>query len=80
MSWSTLTSDCSIFDYLSTLKACNSQYIQYYFRRVYVLYFLDIIFLFLIKRSALKAIEIEIAFFHSLGNLKGHRVDYFFCA
>ena len=36
------------------------------------------IFSFPIKTSRLKAIEIEIAIFHSLGNPKGHTLDYFF--
>ena len=35
------------------------------------------IFSFLIKKSKLNSIEIEIAFlFHSLGNLKGRKLDY----
>ena len=32
------------------------------------------------KESRQKAIEIEIAFFHSLGNPKGHTLDHFFYA
>ena len=43
---------------LSTLKACNSPYMQYYFKRVFVL---EVIFSFLIKKSRQKAIEIETA-------------------
>ena len=35
---------------------------------------------FLIKKSKLKAIEIEVAVFHSLGNPKGRTLDYFFYA
>ena len=38
------------------------------------------IFSFLIKKSRLKTIEIEISFFHSLGNLKSRTLDYFFYA
>ena len=38
------------------------------------------IFSFLINMSMLKAIEIEITFFHSLGNPKGRTLDYFFYA
>ena len=38
------------------------------------------IFSFLIKKSKLKAIEIDIAFFHLLGNLKGRTLEYFFYA
>ena len=34
----------------------------------------------LIEILMLQAIEIEIAFFHSLGNPKGHTLDYFFHA
>ena len=34
------------------------------------------IFSFLIKKSRLKVIDIEIAFFHSLGNPKGRTLDY----
>ena len=32
------------------------------------------------KKSGQKAIEIEIAFFHPLGNPKGRTLDYFFYA
>ena len=35
---------------------------------------------FLVKKSRLRAIEIETAFFHSLGNPKGRMLDYFFYA
>ena len=38
------------------------------------------IFSFLMKKSKLKAIETEIAFFHPLGNPKGRTLDYFFYA
>ena len=38
------------------------------------------IFSFVIKRSRLKALEIETAFFHSGGNPKGRTLDYFFSA
>ena len=38
------------------------------------------IFSFLIEMLMLKAIEIEIAFFHSLANPKGRTLDYFFHA
>ena len=55
-----------------TLKACNSSYMQYYFKRFFVLHSFKVIFSFLIKKSRQKAIEIETAFFHSLGNPKGH--------
>ena len=37
-------------------------------------------FSFLIKKSRQEAIEIEIAFFHSPGNPKGHTLDNFFYA
>ena len=65
---------------LPTLKACNSPYMQYYFKRFFALHSSEVIFSFLIKKSKQKAIEIETAFFHSLGNLKGHTLDHFFCA
>ena len=48
---------------LPTLKACNSPYMQYYFKRLFVLHSSEVIFSFLIKKSRQKAIEIEIAFF-----------------
>ena len=57
---------------LPTLKACNSPYMQYYFKRFFVLHSSEVTFSFLIKKSRQKAIEIEIAFFHSLGNPRGH--------
>ena len=56
---------------LPNLKACNSPCMQYCFKRFFVLYSLEVIFSFLIKRSKQKAIEIETALFHSLGNPKG---------
>ena len=52
---------------LSTLKACNSPYMQYYFKRFFVLHPSEVIFSFLIKKSRQKAIEIETAFFIPLG-------------
>ena len=60
--------------YHPTLRACNSPYVQDYFKRLFVLCSLEMIFSFLIKRSRQKAIEIEIAFFHPLGN--GRKLDY----
>ena len=52
---------------------------QYCFKRFFVLHFSEVIFSFLIKKSKQKAIEIEIAFFHSLGNPKCRTLDHFFC-
>ena len=51
---------------LPALKACNSPYMQDYFKRFFVLRFSEVIFSFLIKMPMLKAIEIETAFFISL--------------
>ena len=65
---------------LPTLKACNSPYMQYYFKQFFVLHSSEVIFSFLIKKSRQNAIEIEIAFFHPLGNPKGHTSDQFFYA
>ena len=68
---------------LPTLKACNSPYMQYmqdYFKRFFVLHSSEVILLFLIKKSRLEAIEIEITLFHSLGNPKGRTLDHFFYA
>ena len=53
---------------------------QYYFKQVFVLLSSEVIFSFLIKKSRQKAIEIEIASFHSLGNPKGRTIDHFFYA
>ena len=50
------------------------------FKRIFVLCSLEMIFLFQIKKSRLKAIEIETVFFHSHGNPKGRTLDYFFYA
>ena len=61
-----------------TLKASNSPYMQYYSNRFFVLHSSEVIFSFLIKKSRKKAIEIEITFFHSLGNPKGRTLDHLF--
>ena len=53
---------------------------QYYFKRFFVLHSLEVIFSFLIKMLRQKATEIEIAFFHLLGNSKGRTLDHFFYA
>ena len=37
-----------------TLKACNSPYMQYYFKRLFVLHFSEVIFSFLIKKLKAK--------------------------
>ena len=58
----------------------RSLYKQDYFKRFFVLRSLEMIFSFLIKRLRLKAIEIETAFFHSLGNPKALTLSYFFYA
>ena len=50
---------------------------QYFFKRFLVLRSSKAVFSFLIKKSGQKAIEIEIAFYHSLGNPKGRTLDYF---
>ena len=50
---------------LPTLKAFNSPYMQYYFKRFFALQ---------------KATEIEIAFFHSFGNPKYRTLNHFFYA
>ena len=65
---------------LPTLKACNSPYMQYYFKRFFVLHSSEGIFSFLIKKSSQKAIEIETVFFHSLGSPRGRTLDHFFHA
>ena len=58
----------------------NSPYMQDYCKRLFVLCSSEMVFSFLLKKSKLKAIEIEIAIFHPLGNLKGRTLDYFFYA
>ena len=70
----------SSIELTTTLRACNSLHMQDYFKRFFVLHSSEIIFSFLIKKSRLKVIEIETAFFHSLGNPKGCMLDYFFYA
>ena len=60
-----------------TLKACDSPYMQYYFKRFFVLHSSEVIFLFLIKNSRQKAIEIETEFVHFLGNPKGRTLNHF---
>ena len=53
---------------------------QCYFKRFFVLHSSEVIFSFLIKKPRQKAIEIEVTFFHFLGNRKGHTLDHFFYA
>ena len=53
---------------------------QDYLKRCFVLRSSEVIFSFLIKKSILKATEIEIAFFLSLGNPMGRTLDHFFYA
>ena len=53
---------------------------QDYFKRRFVLCSSEMIFSFLIKKSKLKTIEIEITFFRPLGNPNGRTLDYFFYA
>ena len=73
--------ECSVSDYtLPTLKACNWPYMQYYFKLFFVLHSSEVIFSFLIKKSRQIAIEIEIAFFHFVGNPRGRTLDHFFYA
>ena len=78
----TLMNECLFRTTLPTLKACNSTYMQYYFKRCFqiVLHSSEVIFSFLIKKSRQKAIEIETALFHSLGNPNGRTLDHFFYA
>ena len=64
----------------STLKDCNSPFMQYYFKRFLVLHSSEVIFSFLNKKSKQKAIEIKTAFFYSLRILKGRTFDNFFYA
>ena len=73
----TLINECSISDYPSNFEAL---YMQYYFKRFFVLHSSEVILSFLIKKSRHKAVEIEIAFFHSLENPKGRTLDHFFYA
>ena len=56
------------------------QQLQYYFKRFFVLHSSEVTFSFLIKTSRKNAIEIEIAFFRSVGNPKGRTLDHFFYA
>ena len=51
---------------------------HYYFKRFFALHSSKVIFSFLITKSRQKAIEIETASFHSLGNPKGRTLNHFF--
>ena len=53
---------------------------QYYLKQFFVSHSLEVIFSVLIKKSRQKAIEIEIEFFHPLGNPRGRTLDHFFYA
>ena len=64
---------------LPTLKACNSPYMQYYFKRFFVLHSSEVIFSFLIKSQG-KNNRHRNCIFHSIGNPKGHASDNFFYA
>ena len=72
--------ECLFLTTHPTLKACNSPYMHHYFKRFFVLHSSEVIFSFQVKKSRQKVIEVETAFFHSLGNPKGHAFDHFFCA
>ena len=71
--------DHDFFDWVNhpTLSACNSLCMQNYFKRFFVLRSLEMILSFFIKNSRLKAIKIEIEFFHFLSNHKDRTLDYF---
>ena len=66
-----LKNECSSFDYPSKFEGLLLTLQARLFQTVFVLCFSKVIFLFLIKVLMLKAIEIEIAFFNSLGTPKG---------
>ena len=72
--------ECSISEYPSNLKACNSPYVQYYFKRIFCFAFLGSYIFISDQKSRQKAIEIGTVFFHSLGNPKGHTLDHLFYA
>ena len=74
----TLINECSISDYPSNFEGLSLALHAILFQTVFVLHSSEVIFSFLIKTSRQKAIEIETAFFHSLGNPKGHALDHFF--
>ena len=61
-------------------KACNPPHMQYYFKWFFVLHSSEVIFSFPIKESRRKAVVIESAFFHSVGNPRGRTLDNFFYA
>ena len=65
---------------LPTLKACNSPYMQYYFKRFFVLHSSKVIFSSLIKSQGQKAKEIKTAFFSFPCGPKDHTLDHFFHA
>ena len=62
------------------MKAYNSAYMKDQLEGLFVWCSLEIICSFLIKMSSLKAIEIEIAFFHPVGNPNVCMLDHFFYA
>ena len=68
--------DCDMIFSHPNLKTCNWPYMQYYFKQFFVLHSPEAIFLFLIKRSRQKAIKMETALFHFLGNPKGRTLDH----
>ena len=53
---------------------------EYYFKRFLVLHSSEVIFSLLIIKLMQEAIEIEIAFSHSLENPKGRTLDHLFYA
>ena len=55
-----------------TLKACNSPYMQNYFKRFSVLHSSEVVISFLIKKARQKATEKEVAF------LQGHKTTPMF--
>ena len=67
----TLINECFIFYYPTYFEGLKLALHAILFQSVFCFVFLEVIFSFLIKKSRQKAIEIEIAFFHPLGNPKG---------
>ena len=63
---------------LPTSKACNSRYMQDYFKRVFCFVFFGSYIFISDTMLMLEAIEIETDFFHSLGIPKARTLDYFF--
>ena len=76
----TLQKNVLLLTTLPILKACNSPYMQYYFKRFFCFAFLRSYIFISDRKVKAKSKKKETTFFHPLGNPKGRTLDHFFYA